>query len=858
MGFKSVLLTAIALAPATFAQQPAWGQCGGTGWSGATSCVSGYVCTYSNPYYSQCLPGTASSNPGTTAVPTTSKGTTSVPTTTKSTSSGFTTSTKTTSSASSGTTTAAASGNPFVGKQLYVNPYYASEIQSIAIPSLTGAMATKAAAVAKVPTFAWLDTASKVSELMAPFLANIRAANKAGASPPFAGQFVVYDLPDRDCAALASNGEYSIANGGVANYKAYIDSIKSLLVTYSDVSVILVVEPDSLANLVTNLSVQKCANAQAAYLECVQYAITQLNLPNVSMYLDAGHAGWLGWSANIGPAAQLFGKLYKDAGSPAAVRGLATNVANYNAWTSSTCPSYTQGDANCNEKLYVNALAPLLQAQGFPAHFIMDTSRNGVQPTAQQAWGDWCNLIGTGFGVRPTTSTGDALEDAFVWIKPGGEGDGTSDTSSARYDAHCGLADALKPAPEAGTWFQAYFVSSASYASVLLATGVSAQGAAYAQCGGTGWSGSTSCVSGYVCTYSNPYYSQCLPGTATLTTSVSKTTTSSGSSPTSSSSGKTKYIGTNIAGFDFGCGTDGTCNVTAAYPPLASIGGPDGIAQMKHFVSVDHHNLFRLPVGWQYLLNNQLGGTLDANKFATYDQLVQGCLSTGASCIIDIHNYARWNGGIIGQGGPTNAQYASLWSQIAAKYKGNSKVFFGLMNEPHDVPSITTWAASVQAAVTAIRNAGATTNLLLLPGNDWTSAGAFISDGSAAALSTVKNPDGSTTNLIFDVHKYLDSDNSGTHTECVTNNIDTAFAPLATWLRQNNRQAILTETGGGNTQSCITYLCQEFDYLNSNSDVYIGYTGWAAGSFASSYELTETPNGSTDSALVAACLRRSS
>jgi hypothetical protein len=104
---------------------------------------------------------------------------------------------------------------------------------------------------------------------------------------------------------------------------------------------------------------------------------------------------------------------------------------------------------------------------------------------------------------------------------------------------------------------------------------------------------------------------------------------------------------------------------------------------MKHFVSVDHHNIFRLPVGWQYLLNNQLGGTLDATKFANYDQLVQGCLSTGASCIIDIHNYARWNGQIIGQGGPTNAQFASLWSQLATKYKGNSKILFGLMNEPH-------------------------------------------------------------------------------------------------------------------------------------------------------------------------------
>jgi cellulose 1,4-beta-cellobiosidase len=43
-----------------------------------------------------------------------------------------------------------------------------------------------------------------------------------------------------------------------------------------------------LANLVTNLNVQKCANAQSAYLECVNYALKQLNLPNVAMYIDAG------------------------------------------------------------------------------------------------------------------------------------------------------------------------------------------------------------------------------------------------------------------------------------------------------------------------------------------------------------------------------------------------------------------------------------------------------------------------------------------------------------------------------------------------------------------------------------------
>lgn len=56
-----------------------------------------------------------------------------------------------------------------------------------------------------------------------------------------AGTFVVYDLPDRDCAALASNGEYSIADDGVSNYKAYVDAIKTLLLTYSDVKTILVI-----------------------------------------------------------------------------------------------------------------------------------------------------------------------------------------------------------------------------------------------------------------------------------------------------------------------------------------------------------------------------------------------------------------------------------------------------------------------------------------------------------------------------------------------------------------------------------------------------------------------------------------
>ncbi|KAK5128940.1 hypothetical protein LTR85_000273 [Meristemomyces frigidus] len=437
-----------------------------------------------------------------------------------------------------------------------------------------------------------------------------------------------------------------------------------------------------------------------------------------------------------------------------------------------------------------------------------------------------------------------------------------------------------------------------------------AQQSAWGQCGGMGWTGSTTCVSGYTCHEYNAYYFQCIQGgsstsaaaasftpaaasstkastiTSTTTikssstaaatkvattssvvavstskavsttaavTSVAKAASTVASSAASTSTGLVSYAGVNIAGFDFGCGTDGTCDLSSTDNP-----GTAGIAQIKHFVTDDGLNAFRLPVAWQYLVNNVLGGTLDSTNIAAYDTLVQGCLSAGAAmCIIDIHNYARWNGDIIGQGGPTNAQFASLWSQIATKYASNSKVAFGVMNEPHDV-DITEWAATVQAAVTAIRKAGATTQKILLPGNNYTSGAQFISNGSGTALMTVTNIDGSTTNLIFDVHQYLDSDNSGTNAACATNNVD-SFETLGAWLRTNKRQAMLTETGGGPTDStCLTDVCQELATLNSYSDVFLGWTGWAAGMFATSYVLSETPTQSgttwTDQELVTQCI----
>jgi cellulase len=54
---KTTTTAATTTTTASGAAQSQYGQCAGVGWSGPTTCVSPYVCVYSNPYYSQCLLG---------------------------------------------------------------------------------------------------------------------------------------------------------------------------------------------------------------------------------------------------------------------------------------------------------------------------------------------------------------------------------------------------------------------------------------------------------------------------------------------------------------------------------------------------------------------------------------------------------------------------------------------------------------------------------------------------------------------------------------------------------------------------------------------------------------------------------
>jgi cellulose 1,4-beta-cellobiosidase len=271
---------------------------------------------------------------------------------------------------------------------------------------------------------------------------------------------VIYNLPDRDCSAKASDGEFHLDQDGFNKYKAWSNQIAKIVSNkkYKNLDFTIVLEPDSLGNIVTNLSVPKCAGAQNAYKEGIAYTISNFQQKNVALYIDAAHSNWLGWTGNLEPSAKLFKEVIEIAnnatGTENKIRGFATNVSNYNGYNPST-PDKIYGpgpdNAQWSELRYAQALAPFLEAEGLPAHFIIDQGRSGQQNIREQG-GHWCNIDDSGFGIRPTTETGSEIVDALVWVKPGGESDGTSDETAARFDENCRSPDAKVPAPEAGQW----------------------------------------------------------------------------------------------------------------------------------------------------------------------------------------------------------------------------------------------------------------------------------------------------------------------------------------------------------------------------------------------------------------------
>ncbi|MFJ8646851.1 glycoside hydrolase family 6 protein [Streptomyces sp. NPDC093546] len=416
--------------------------------------------------------------------------------------------------------------NPFTGASFYVNPDYARLVDGSIAQTSDTALKAKMEKVKTYPTAVWLDRIAAIHggevnagrKSLADHLDLALAQKKPG--QPLVATFVVYDLPGRDCAALASNGELPLTAAGLARYKTeYIDAIASVFANpkYQDIRITTVIEPDGLPNLVTNLADPECAQAKSSgiQVDAIRYALNKLHaIPNVYTYMDFAHSGWLGWDNNLSQTTQLYTDVVKGTTAGlASVDGLITNVSNYTPLAEPflTDPNKTVGgnmiksgkyyewNPNFDESDFTKAIHSALVSQGWPAStgMVVDTSRNGwggaARPTAESTStvldtyvtqskvdrrthrGLWCNVNGAGIGQPPQASPAgypDSHLDAFLWIKPPGESDGASkdipNEEGKRPDPMCNPAytapnagnnptGAMPDAPLAGHWFHNQF-----------------------------------------------------------------------------------------------------------------------------------------------------------------------------------------------------------------------------------------------------------------------------------------------------------------------------------------------------------------------------------------------------------------
>jgi endoglucanase len=320
-----------------------------------------------------------------------------------------------------------------------------------------------------------------------------------------------------------------------------------------------------------------------------------------------------------------------------------------------------------------------------------------------------------------------------------------------------------------------------------------------------------------------------------------------------------QYTGVNLSGAEFGqTHLPGSFGTDYTYPTTSEV----------DYFTGKGMNTFRLPFRWERLQPTN-STPLNATELTRMANFVNYATGKGDYVILDPHNFERYYPltsnfqssfqGLIGgtqantQGiVVTNAMFADFWSRVATQFKGNNHVIFNLMNEPNSV-NVNTLVGSENAAIAAIRAAGAS-NLILVPGTSYTGAwtwtngnGNFGAANSVAMLGITDPGD----NYAFDMHQYMDSDGSETHSTINNNDPMTGVERLTAatqWLQTNHLKGFLGEFAvdnsiiNGNDPSDPNTLGNEvlnnmLTYVQQNSDAWLGWTWWGGGPWWSSNSL---------------------
>lgn len=394
--------------------------------------------------------------------------------------------------------------NPYLGAKGYVNPEWKAHADG----------EPGGSRVSGNPTGIWLDRVAQIQGTggRMGLRAHLDAALAQGAGYV---QVVLNNLPGRDCDRPFSTGDFALDE--LARYRAeFVDPIAAVVADprYARLRIVTVVEVNAVPNLVLGTYTYQCTEAATTgvYQQAIRYALDKLHpSANVYTYLSAAHHGWIGWESTFEAAADLFAEVARGtAAGFASVDGFITNTADYSALDEPHFDATTMVNGQpvrqsrwvdwntfVDELSFARALRTRLVGEGFATGvgMLIDTSRNGwggpARPAGPAASVDlnvfveqsridrrahimnWCNQAGAGLGERPRAAPAPGI-DAYVWMKPPGESDGSSDplrpdTDNRMMQPMCdptyagGIRNGYNPtgalpaAPPAGEWFPESF-----------------------------------------------------------------------------------------------------------------------------------------------------------------------------------------------------------------------------------------------------------------------------------------------------------------------------------------------------------------------------------------------------------------
>jgi endoglucanase len=275
--------------------------------------------------------------------------------------------------------------------------------------------------------------------------------------------------------------------------------------------------------------------------------------------------------------------------------------------------------------------------------------------------------------------------------------------------------------------------------------------------------------------------------------------------------------GVNLAGAEFGeeGGAHGTAYIYPSDETIAYFAG-------------EGFNSVRLPFSWSRL-QTSLNAEFDPEEFDRLKDTVRRLREAGQTVVLDPHNYARYRGELIGSDAVPYAAFADFWTKLSLAFGNQEGIVFGLMNEPHSMPT-EQWLTGANAAIAAIRATGAR-NLILVPGNAWSGAHSWMGDAYGGAngivMLGVKDP---LNYYAFEVHQYFDDDFSGTKDNCSrAEDAVAAVENYTQWLRDNGKRGYLGEFGIPKDEACIQALERMVDVVEQGRDVWIGWAYWAGG-----------------------------